>query len=452
VEELAAPAETTFEAQERSTKYGAGISALISRTYTQRKTRPLAGWALIAGSFGWILALLFGNLSHQTLPWCTTFLLTSGATIAWLYGKSKGSALTLFKLGELRPLATSEGLAVSFIAFSCMLCALMTIYKFAPAVPVVRRQIVDIEFVSGSDAVDRHDILPGTVVKAQEKKVSSSASISSHGHTLSQMRVPSHWHDSNDRMIKTGAAATANQQAAIDSRRKSVAQQPLKSQTQAPSASTPRTVANNAAPNVISPIAARVNDGFKAPSMVVVSHPASFISPAPLVSQVPGGSHWQTQTIAPIKRSSARPARLAETMEEVAPPEMVELTDSQGESRANELWQAGGHSTGGSGSPSTLTSYLKELHHRIKHAWAPPVGETRTAEILFRIKRTGHLTSIKLVRSSGNGDADEAAMAAIGSCSPFRSLPADYTGEFLDLQYTFNYTADRLSEMPGHRM
>ena len=121
------------------------------------------------------------------------------------------------------------------------------------------------------------------------------------------------------------------------------------------------------------------------------------------------------------------------------------------ETHANELWQAGGHSKGGTGSPSTLATYLKDLHRRIKRAWVPPVGETRTAQILFRIKRGGNLTSIKLERSSGNTDSDEAAMAAIASCSPFKSLPDDYPGEYLDLEYTFNYTVDRLSEMPGRQ-
>ncbi len=452
VEELAAPAETTCEAKEPSTISGAGVSALIARTCAERKARPISAWVLITGSFAWIVGLLIANLSHETLAWCATFLLLSGATIAWLYGKNNGSTLSLFKLGELRPIATSEGLAISFIAFSCLICTFMSIYKFAPAVPVVRRQVVDIEFVSGSDAVDRHDILPGTKEKSSEKKVSSNNLISSNGRALSQQRLPSPAHNGSEHVAKNGSSTSDSQQPFVESERMFVAQQPQINRTQAPSASRPIVAGKSPTPDFTSPISTRKPDANKAPPMVVVSHSASFVSPAPLLSMTPGGSHWQTQTVAPSGRSRASTTRSAATMEEVAPPEMLELTDSQGETHSNELWQAGGHSNGGTGSPSLLATYLKDLHRRIKRAWVPPVGETRTAEILFRIKRTGHLTSIKLMRSSGNSESDEAAMAAIASCSPFKSLPDDYPGDFLDLEYTFNYTVDRLSEMPGHQM
>lgn len=452
MEDLTAPVETTAAVQELSTISGAGVSALIARRIAERKTKPISGWVLITGSFAWILGLLVANLSHETLPWCATLLLVSGATIAWLYGKSSGNALHLFKLGESRPIATAEGLAISFMAFSCLLCTFMSIYKFAPAVPVVRRQVVDIEFVSGSDAVDRHDILPGTKEKSSEKKMSSNALASSHGRALSQQRLPSQTHNGSERVARNGSSTTANQQVALDSNRMFVAQQPESNRSQSPSSSRPTVTTKSATPDSGTPISARKPDEAKAPPMVVVSHPASFLSPAPLASMAPGGSHWQTQTVAPSRHSRASASRTAATMEEVAPPEMVELTDSQGETHSNELWQAGGHSNGGTGSPSTLATYLKDLHRRIKRAWVPPVGETHTAEILFRIKRTGHLTSIKLVRSSGNSESDESAMAAIASCSPFKSLPDDYPGEFLDLQYTFNYTVDRLSEMPSHQM
>ncbi|HEY9717275.1 MAG TPA: TonB family protein [Trichormus sp.] len=458
MEELTAPVETTCEAQEPSTISGAGVSALILRTCAERKARPISGWVLITGSFAWILGLLVANLSHETLAWCTTFLLLSGATIAWLYGKNNGSTLSLFKLGELRPIATSEGLAISFVAFSCLICSFMSIYKFAPAVPVVRRQVVDIEFVSGADAVDRHDILPGTKEKSSEKKVSSNNLISSHGRALSQQRLPSQAHNDSDHVAKNGSSTSVHQPTAVDNNRMFVAQQPQINRTQTISASRPLVAGKSPTPDLTAPISIRKPDASKAPPMVVVSHSASFVSPAPLLSMTAGGSHWQTQTVAPAGQSRAATRRSAPivhnaaTMEEVAPPEMLELTDSQGETHANELWQAGGHSNGGTGSPSLLATYLKDLHRRIKRAWVPPADKTRTAEILFRIKRTGHLTSIKLMRSSGNSESDEAAMAAIASCSPFKSLPDDYPGDFLDLEYTFNYTADRLSEMPGHQM
>jgi TonB family protein len=132
-------------------------------------------------------------------------------------------------------------------------------------------------------------------------------------------------------------------------------------------------------------------------------------------------------------------------LEEVKPPEMVELTENSGDN-SSALWQPGGNSSGGEGSPSMLLTYLKELHKKIKNAWSPPYGEAHSAEILFRLRKNGQLVSEKLVRSSGDNTSDEAAMHAIASCAPFKALPGDYLPEYLDLQYTFNYKVDELTE------
>lgn len=125
---------------------------------------------------------------------------------------------------------------------------------------------------------------------------------------------------------------------------------------------------------------------------------------------------------------------------------MVEMTDTEGENRAQELYQSGGRSAGGKGAKNNMSLYLKELHRRIKRAWRPPGGESRTAEILFRLKRTGQLASMKLTRSSGNNELDDAAMVAIAGCAPFKTLPQEYPSDYLDLLYTFNYSVDSLAE------
>jgi TonB family protein len=303
------------------------------------------------------------------------------------------------------------------------------IFRVLPPAVLERRQIVDIEFVSGSDAVDRHDPLPGTEVKAQQRKVSSNALVSNHGTTFSPARVPA-----IARVATTPVPANVT-------RRPS----PLTEKH------TPRVVAaKKSAPSPSKEQAESAGDMFiQKPLQPTLL--ASAVPSTSFASQFPTGSKWVTKTIAPIKHSDRSSTHANAALEEVAPPELVELTDTQGESHATEAFQNGGHSTGGKGAPSPLSVYLKELHKRIKHAWSPPKGETRTAEILFRIKKSGQLESIKLLRRSGNEESDEAAIAAIASCSPFKPLPDVITNDYLDLEYTFNYTADNLSELPGHQ-
>ena len=133
-------------------------------------------------------------------------------------------------------------------------------------------------------------------------------------------------------------------------------------------------------------------------------------------------------------------------LEEVEPPQLTEIKDNDGDN-SKELWQDGGHSAQGYGTPSSLTNYLQELHKKLKHTWSPPSGSIRHIKVLFRLTRDGDLASLQLTTSSGDNSADNSALAAISKAAPFGKLPKDFPGKFLDLVYTFNYTADELKEM-----
>ena len=135
-------------------------------------------------------------------------------------------------------------------------------------------------------------------------------------------------------------------------------------------------------------------------------------------------------------------------IEEVQPPELVEVKENDGDT-TNELWQDGGHSALGTGAYSSLASYLKDLHRKLRQHWSPPQGSVRHIKVVFRLAKDGSVISIKLMRSSGNILADNSALAAIRQAAPFGKLPADYSPQYLDLAYTFNYTSDELTEIPA---
>ncbi len=137
-------------------------------------------------------------------------------------------------------------------------------------------------------------------------------------------------------------------------------------------------------------------------------------------------------------------------LEEVKPPELVEIKENEGDSN-NELWQDGGHSNLGQGSSSSLAAYLKDLHKKLKHYWSPPSGSVRHIKIVFRLARDGRVISSKLMQSSGNTLADNSALSAIKEASPFGRLPTDYAHAYLDLAYTFNYTSDELTEIQASK-
>ena len=106
-----------------------------------------------------------------------------------------------------------------------------------------------------------------------------------------------------------------------------------------------------------------------------------------------------------------------------------------------------GNPGGGGGAPGIdalrepdFGPYMRELQRRIKLNWDPPKGnESKTVVLLFKIARDGRLLSCKVHRSSGLPSADQAALKAVELTAPFRPLPADFKGQSIDIQFTFDY-------------
>ncbi len=84
--------------------------------------------------------------------------------------------------------------------------------------------------------------------------------------------------------------------------------------------------------------------------------------------------------------------------------------------------------------------YMRELQNRIKYNWDPPKGnESKRVVLLFRIAKNGQLLSNKVSKSSGLAAADRAALNAVEVTAPFRPLPAEFKGQYIDIQFTFDY-------------
>lgn len=106
-----------------------------------------------------------------------------------------------------------------------------------------------------------------------------------------------------------------------------------------------------------------------------------------------------------------------------------------------------GNPGGGGGAPGIdalrepdFGPYMRELQRRIKLNWDPPKGnESKTVVLLFKIAKNGTLLSCRVHRSSGLPTADQAALKAVELTAPFRPLPADFKGQSIDIQFTFDY-------------
>jgi protein TonB len=433
------------------------------------KRRSLAGFVLIASLLTWVTLFIVYGLAAEALAWCVALMLTAGLVIALIFGKQSLPATSIFRLGEVKPLSFTECSALSFIGFSMAILLWLSMHNFHLSVPKeVRRQVVDIEFVSSRDYADHHDILPSTEPKPTQKKREGTADKTLQGtklkitdpvkqHVASNANAPSQTTDKAQPVKAQERQETKAQKVAAKTE-KELQPKPAK---EARLAQRPSQAAAKQADKIsVRAAKAKPISTFKeqAPEPFIAQHPDPSMAPADSIA-LP--SRWSTKTYAPVavqpvSQSRSTPNRSRNSsgamFEEVAAPELIELAETQGQNNATDAYQTGGRSSGGKGAQSTLVVYLNELHKRIKRAWSPPIGETRNAEILFRINSNGQLASIKLVKSSGDENADQAALEAIAANAPFKPLPQDFAAKYLDVLYTFNYRVSELSEVGGKRM
>jgi TonB family protein len=256
-----------------------------------------------------------------------------------------------------------------------------------------KRQVIDIVLVSPNDYEDRHDVLPST--KPTDVPARDVAVQGKHETVVPSIKVPT----PAVRPVPVLATVTA------------------------------RGVKNFNLPGAFSN---QRKDEVADPAFVVRQQP----SPAP------ASQNKKIAAVVQPKVEATQPV-----LEEVAPAQLLEMTEQN--EKASEVSQNGGHSKGGTGSQTLLVAYLRDVHRRIKHAWTPGADDiTGSAQIMFRIRKNGRLVSMRLIRSSGESDTDDSAMHAITACAPFKPLPPEFTADYLDLLYTFNYKVDQLSEVP----
>ena len=106
-----------------------------------------------------------------------------------------------------------------------------------------------------------------------------------------------------------------------------------------------------------------------------------------------------------------------------------------------------GNPGGGGGAPGIdairqpdFGPYMKDLQRRIKMNWDPPKGnESKRVVLLFKIAKDGRLLNCSVFKSSGLPSADNAALNAVKLTAPFRPLPAEFKGQSIDIQFTFDY-------------
>jgi TonB family protein len=94
-------------------------------------------------------------------------------------------------------------------------------------------------------------------------------------------------------------------------------------------------------------------------------------------------------------------------------------------------------------------SYLHQIAKDIKDNWyrqVPDEARKQTARgqvvVQFAILQDGHVSAMRLERSSGQIPLDQAAWSGISASNPLPALPSDFRGKYLLLRFTFAYNPE----------
>ena len=262
----------------------------------------------------------------------------------------------------------------------------------------------------------------------------------------------------------SAAAASANklikkQQKQVQQAQKTHATKPTQQKTQKPSVKPTQKSAQNTAQNRPSP--AKPAPPTARPSARPVSSPAPTTKPSSAfrIAAPKGAPVGKTLSTGPIGGTSAHSGAKSGgsssgggSSHGSAYAPRPSLSPSAG-GGSGQLGRGSGGSGnygnpgGGGGAPGIdalrepdFGPYMRELQRRIKLNWDPPKGnESKRVVLLFKIAKDGRLLSCRVQKSSGMPTADQAALKAVELTAPFRPLPADFKGQSIDIQFTFDY-------------
>jgi periplasmic protein TonB len=100
--------------------------------------------------------------------------------------------------------------------------------------------------------------------------------------------------------------------------------------------------------------------------------------------------------------------------------------------------------TGGGNFGSRYSWYVEAVNRRISSNWLqstidPQVQFAPRLDVTFQVMRDGTVTNIQVTHSSGNQSVDMSAVRAIRASSPLQGLPGDYGGQYVTVDFWFDF-------------
>jgi TonB family protein len=94
-----------------------------------------------------------------------------------------------------------------------------------------------------------------------------------------------------------------------------------------------------------------------------------------------------------------------------------------------------------------FNGYLQRVYVTVKRNWfaimpeSVELGERGVVVLTFKIMRDGSVPGAEPVinRNSGKEPLDRAAYSSVRASNPFEPLPAQFSGPYIELRYTYLY-------------
>jgi protein TonB len=99
---------------------------------------------------------------------------------------------------------------------------------------------------------------------------------------------------------------------------------------------------------------------------------------------------------------------------------------------------------GGGDFASKYDWYVRAVQGKVSSNWLqasvdPSIQFAPRAVVTFQIMRDGTISNIQVTQSSGNGSVDTSAKRAVLGASPVQRLPNDYSGNFVNVEFYFDF-------------
>lgn len=88
---------------------------------------------------------------------------------------------------------------------------------------------------------------------------------------------------------------------------------------------------------------------------------------------------------------------------------------------------------------SIQTEYIRSIQKKIRENWNPKEKNSAKVKALFRLNRKGELVSIKIILNTGSEKLAKECIRTIRASAPFSPFPNGLSGEFVSVEFTFNY-------------